>query len=931
MAEAVPERVFLGWDKPLLTSVKDWLLTEPGLLAETLVVVPTSNSGRRLRLALSGEGGGILSPHVMPPSRLFEVEGVASHCQQLWAWVRAVQSADVAGFPSLLPNHTEGALKSFRAAMAVARQIASLRDSLADADKGFQEALEYSPEKDRWLELCKLEGRMHDVLKSWQLRDAVKAKRDRSNAPDLPVGVSRIVVAGVPDPTLLALNSLQSHHATGVPVTVLVHAPADEKVKFDPWGVPRADAWSEKTISFPEWKERIHVVDSASEAAGCAIDVFSENKTASDDAALVLCDATFAPALDRAFGSAGWPLYDPDGKSVADSGIARLLGCCAELLRAARPFDAARELVRVPGAEMFLPEKTSRKWAAKLLDDLHHKHLPETLSDARLLASGKEKKRIHSIIDSLNVRLDEIKPGKVSETIKTWLEAWLRGTDKDVARQVEPALAEVTDAIEQMETHGEKVAPQEAMEMLAVALGGVSLSTEHGDEVLEMQGWLEVSYDPAAHLVLAGMHEGCVPDGTVDDAFVPDSLKKDLGMRDAAGRCARDAFLLVSILKSREANGRVDAVVARFNDAGEARKPSRLLMRYQGEELASVVSHLFADPLSGQSIAGAWQRDWVLDFPELDNEYLKDPPRPLSPSAIKDYMNCPLRFFLKRVVKMDSFDADKREMDALDFGNLCHGVLEMFGNDDSVRDSMDVNEVSTYLSDALDQRIKKYYGGKPSLPLMVQAESARERLRAFAVKQVEERAKGWRIMETEFKVGGDAGVPWQFAGHPIKMYVDRIDFNEDSHQWRVWDYKTTGKAKSAEAQHLKAWKEAESRPLLGELHPPAPRGRTDRRWADVQLPFYAAFVRDHFDTAELPGVGYINLPRTVGDVDFAPWSGFDDAVLEHAFTWAKAAVVGITTGDYNRAAVYPAGERDWDDFAELAPDGLAAAFGLNHG
>jgi ATP-dependent helicase/nuclease subunit B len=351
-------------------------------------------------------------------------------------------------------------------------------------------------------------------------------------------------------------------------------------------------------------------------------------------------------------------------------------------------------------------------------------------------------------------------------------------------------------------------------------------------------------------------------------------------------------------------------------------------MRYEGKELAEVVNHLFAEIQSGDSPVGPWTRDWDLKFPHVVNKYLSNPPRPLSPSAIKDYMACPLRFFLKRIAKMKTYDAEKREMDALDFGNLCHQVLEVFGNDESIRDSLDAEAIADYLSEALNQTIEKIYGKKINLPLMVQVESARERLRVFASKQAHERAAGWRIIATEFKVGGD-DAPWQLGGHPISMMIDRIDFNEESKQWRVLDYKTTGKAKSPQEQHLKAWKEVENRPCLGELYPPRRKGSAERRWAEVQLPLYAAFVRKHFKTGDLPGVGYVNLPRAVSDVEFHSWSGFDEATLDHALVWAEAAIEAIAAGDYRQAAVFPAGERDWDDFAELAPDGLAKAFNLN--
>ena len=91
---------------------------------------------------------------------------------------------------------------------------------------------------------------------------------------------------------------------------------------------------------------------------------------------------------------------------------------------------------------------------------------------------------------------------------------------------------------------------------------------------------------------------------------------------------------------------------------------------------------------------------------------------------------------------------------------------------------------------------------------------------------------------------------------------------------------------------------------------------------------YAAFTQQRFDTGELPQVGYINLPRAISDVAFSPWHKFDQSVLEHAMSWAEAAVEKIRAGDFAQAAHYPVKMREWDDFAELAPDGLESAFGL---
>lgn len=922
--EMIPERQFLGWDTPLLDCVTQWLLDSCESLENTLVVVPTAHSGRRLRMALSSSGG-ILSPHVISPSQLFEVQMAASRQESLWAWIKVVRSLDLVEFPHLFPNRPAESTSSFSEALTLAREIMSLRDTLADGDADFRDAAFHSPEKERWQELSLLESRMLKQLGTWKLTDSVLAKRQKAQAPTLPPGVDRIIVACVPDPTPLAARTLKTHLTNGVPITILIHAPASEADSFDPWGTPVHHVWAEKQIDIPDWKNRLKLVDSAPEAAEACIEIFAEEKTTTEHAALALCDASFAPLLEKKFADASWPLYDPEGKGFADSGLMRILHAMQDISGKQATFASLQEMVKLPGAEIFFPPQTTRHLAARMMDALHHTHLPESVSDARFLASPEQKK----LIDSITSKLSTLQKGKLTQTLRSWLSSWLEQADQAVLKAAEPCLAEALDALDRLESNGDSPTPQEAFAMLAESLNTARISAQRSNTVLDLQGWLEISYDPAPHLILVGMHEGCVPDGKVDDLFIPDSLRKNLGLRDSQGRFARDAFLLQSALTSRLKNGRVDAVLARFNDAGEARKPSRLLMRQSGEKLASIVNHLFAESKSNQSKVGPWTRDWTLSLPKIDNPYseqLERPPRSLSPSAIKDYMSCPLRFFLKRIVGMHAFDSEKREMDALDFGNLCHHVVDLFGKNPALRDSSDADEINSAFSKMLDERVKELYGTRLSLPLMVQMESARERLRAFAQQQASDRANGWHIIETEFQVGRN-GIPWEFHGHPINMFIDRIDRFEDGQQWRVWDYKTYGKAKHPVEQHQATWNAEENRPLLGELIPASGR-KKERRWADVQLPLYAAFVQQHYHTDHLPQVGYISLPRAVTDVQFCPWSDFDEATLEHALTWAMGAIEKIRAGHFQQATTFPAQERDWDDFEDLAPDGLATAFNL---
>ncbi|MGB2402354.1 MAG: PD-(D/E)XK nuclease family protein [Akkermansiaceae bacterium] len=921
--ERFADRVFLGWDVPLLESVKHWLLADArrDVLASTMVVVPTSNSGRRLRMALS-EGGGVISPHVVVPNRLFEVQGVASKQESLWAWLRVIQTAELRQFPYLFPNHDVDGKVGFHEALALAKQFVQLREELADGNASFRDASYYSVEKERWDELNELESMMLKQLGKWKLRDPILAKRDQVLAPELPSGVERIVVACVPDPTPMAIRALKSLLTQGLPIEILIHAPSQEKEGFDSWGLPCVDYWTKRSIQIPDWRQRLHVVDTASDAAQSCVRILSDQNTTAEHVALALCDPSFESSLEKTFSEHGWPLYHPDGRSLAESGLVGLLRAMRDLVGKDGSFEALRDLVRLPGAELFLPEQVSRYQAAELMDALHIEHLPETVRDARFLAASDEREILQSIASHIDLLSDQTEAKKMVALLRRWLSEWLVYCDQKVAKAIESGLVEAIDALDRLAAHTEEIAPDEAFEMLTESVKSARIPSERGDTVLDLQGWLEISYDPAEHLILAGMHEECVPEGTGDDAFLPDSLRDQLGLRDMRARFARDAFILQAALCSRAQNGRVDAVVSRFNQSGESRKPSRLLMRQSGQELAALVCHLFDESASQPRKRGAWRRDWQLEVPIHANRYTGEDAINISPSAIKDYLNCPFRFYLKRIAKMKTYDANKREMDALDFGKLCHHVLDEFGADEAMRDSSDVTELEGYFMARLDVAMEQLFGKNLSLPLIVQLESARERLRAFAKIQAADRAMGWCIVETEYQIG-KYGDNWQIANHPVTMAIDRIDRHEDGNQWRVWDYKTSGKAKHPKEAHLRRWREQENRPQLGDLWDPSgkPFG-----WADVQLPMYAAFTQQRFETGELPQVGYINLPRAISDAAFTAWAPFEESHVEHAMSWAEAAVESIRAGDFTQIAQYPANQRDWDDFAELAPDGLEHAY-----
>ena len=107
MLPPMVEREFLGWDRPFLTKAVAWLAERRDELPGMLVVVPTAQSGRRLREALAEAAGAVLSPKIATPGSFLQSrddEAAADWMDQV-AWVEVLESvADGRNTRRCFPN-----------------------------------------------------------------------------------------------------------------------------------------------------------------------------------------------------------------------------------------------------------------------------------------------------------------------------------------------------------------------------------------------------------------------------------------------------------------------------------------------------------------------------------------------------------------------------------------------------------------------------------------------------------------------------------------------------------------------------------------------------------------------------------------------------------------------------------------------------------
>ena len=838
-----PRLHFLPWDRPLLPQAVAWLAGDwaggaPLDLSSLLVIVPTRQSGRRLREAIAGHaavhGQAAFPPRVLTPDALIlsAVAGQASRLEALLAWADVCRAVAPEDFRAVFP--VDPPARDLPWALRLAQQFVHLQATLAEgglclADVAERAGDEFA-ETERWQQLAGLEKLHAEKLATLGLRDEQAEKIAAAKNPPLPAGINKIIVLATPDPLPLALEVLAAHART-LPEDVVVFAPAAEAENFDAWGRPLAPVWAQRVLALPDFAQHLHLCpDPAAQAERIAAVALAYDEP-DGLLAVGVADAEVLPLLEHALAHAGIAAFNPEGRARRHEQLYQLLAALAALVREPT-FAAVAALARCPDFLALLRARfgagfSSAHWLGGL-DKLHAQHLPADLNAARMHATQLEQPvpalQGLAIVAELCTLLTT---GEFAASAAAALEEIFAARNLDLARETDAQFAEAatawTDVLRACASAAARFPGLAPADWWTIALRnfGDSLHPEEkAAGALELQGWLELLWEDAPHLAVAGLNDGRVP------------------------------------------------------------------------ELACP--------------APPWRRAWTLTPRRIVS------PSRVSVTALRRWLQCPFRFYLGQVLRMGAVDPAKDELDALDFGTLCHGALEVLGGDPTLRDCRDATVLRNALLAELDRRGRAQFGENLSLPLIIQLESARQRLGQAAAVQADERAAGWVIVEVEKKF------TLEFAGLTVSGKIDRIDRHADTGAVRVLDYKTSDSAAAPWPAHGRA-------PRAGET----PRGWATflvdgqpRVWTDLQLPLYRQAVAGLFPGAVVT-CGYFNLPKATGDTGLALWDDYPPDLHAAALRCAEGVCAAIRAGEF-----WPPSEHeraDYDEFAALFHQGVAAS------
>lgn len=916
-------RHLLPWDRPLLAQAVAWLAREwngRGALdlSSLLVVVPTRQSGRRLREALAehaaARGSAVFAPRVVLPEDLLVPENdprerqVASRLEAQLAWARVLSRIDLDDFRAVFPLDPPD--RNFSWASRLGAQLQRLQATLAENGLRLGDVVrragEGLPEVERWRQLAALEQRLDAELAATGRLQLQVASIRLAHQPRRPAGVDRIVVLATPDPRMLSVEVLEAL-ARELPVDVVVFGPADGLDLFDAWGRPKEEVWSRRRLEL-DFSSQVHLCADAAEQASRVATLASAYGEPEGLLAVGVADADVAPVLENRLRTAGLKLFNPGGHPRRREGFYALLVALAGL--AAEPaFATVQALARCPDFADWLAGRCSHSLATVLreLDALHTLHLPTTLTAA--LAHTARRPAARAALDAAQELRDELTQGQFPDNASAVLEKIFgarRVGDDSLLAETAGAWTEILREVAVAKSDFPELDSRDWWELALAQLAESVHVDPREPGAVELLGWLELLWENAPHLVLAGFNDGRVPEAVTGDAFLPEALRARLGLKTNDTRFARDAYLLAALTASRRGEaGRLDVLVGKVSAAGDPVRPSRLLLLCDDAELPARVKFLFGPADSARS-ALPWARAWQLQPPHLA------PPARVSVTAFRDYLRCPFRFYLKHVVRMETVDPLKSELDALDFGTLCHAALEAMGRETVLRDCRDPALLREFLVRHVDQRARERFGAELTLPLIVQLESARQRLSRAAEIQAAERAAGWVIERVEEKFELVLGAV------TVSAKIDRIERHVATGQWRVIDYKTSDRGVTPLDAHVRSARKEETAPEWA-------RFTIDGKelvWVDLQLPLYLEAL-----AAELGrdvAAGYFNLPKAVGETVVSLWENHDERWREAARRCAEGVATAIAAGTFWPPAEIA--ERDEDDaLAGLFHHGTAAS------
>ena len=846
MEESFTKRVFLGWEKPLVAESVNWLIQHYPEGFENLVIgVPGGRAGWQVReLLATSEAKTLIPPKVVTAGRLpeelinFDLPPASPFLQSI-AWKKALEEIR----PESLRSLTLFESSDDGVGTAFVNEIFGLYRELAGEGYWFSSLEEHLPqdmpdkERFRWQALAEAEQKKDDFLAHLGFCDPQNTRQPLIESDCINTDLN-IVLVGVPDS-----NDVLRKLIDKIPhrVTILIGAPESLSETFDRYGRPNIDHWTERKSEYPI--EGWLIAEDPTHQAELAIQTIAEldREYPAGKISIGVPDHSVTPYIQRKLEQHGITGRDAAGTPISKTKPTLLMDAVGSYL-SSKSFSSYVWLLRHPDIQRLLPRKDS---AIDDLDEYFNRHFPVRFTGTLHTYPKERGERLrtnYQKIEELLGELTAVQKKPMTDWIaefKTFLskvygDSRLLPHIHETDRVLVETFEQFKIVFEKCSRLPDKALPRmsavEAISFILQELSSVNIPPDAPKESvpsIELLGWLELALDEAPVLIVTGMNNEIVPSKLNYPGWLPETIRFNLELDRRDRRFARDAYIHEFLVHSKD---HLRVISGRRGISGDPLLPSRILLNVEDEHIADHALHAMkpAKRVGYETEHGS--KNLIVFQPPIDLE--RAVPEKLSATAFRTYLESPYMFYLRHILKLRTIDDVGEELDAASFGDIAHDVLEDFGRSEA-RDSTSLKEICAVLDDGLGRLAKRRFGVNAKPAITLQMEQLRHRLYKFAEQQVTHRNEGWFIHKTESNLSKELFVD----GTPITITgrIDRIDRNESTGEWIIFDYKTNN------LDPLKA-------------HGVGTKGG----WKDLQLPLYW-YLREEDMKSDTCRLGYINL------------------------------------------------------------------------
>ncbi|NLI00253.1 MAG: hypothetical protein GX446_12275 [Chthonomonadales bacterium] len=905
-----PKLRYLGWSRPPVETVAEYLCSRaptptsdasPGVLdlSHIVVAVTTSRFGRRTLELLAERADrtqALIPPTIVPIGALHQHLWQpplrrATPTEEMLAWLAAMQAV---GDETCAAVTRASVSSEMLARSSVAMQLSATHRALRAAGLDARTALSVigsrAPEisRRRWQALAAIEQAFIEQLDAAGLSDPafiglVGPSLARNAGDRVTTASPTVVLADVPElPSALSQALCES----GSEVEALVCAPETEAAGFSSMGGLVVDAWHDRAIDLSS--AAVLTAQSVPDQAAAALAFLKPiaDGYGQDDVSVALPDPSIEDVIREVFSAGGVRTHSAFPRPLSASRPASLLAALCAYMNGYRA-DALAQLARHPDFDLASADaaRSSPARALAELDRFRAQHLPKTI--ARITGgTGSADVELRHVAAVAQQAVRAL--GGPRRPLPEWAEpiAQILMTFYGPALAYEPrgstalvsALETFGDLLREVSSvsprlaHGWTMSGADAARLVLHRATLLSESDPVREPAAELLNWFELAHDDAPIKAVIGMNDGRIPETAPDDAFLPDTVRQDLGLPCSRSRQARDVLYLTRLAASTP---HLALVVGTQSLTGDILRPSRLLFACDVALLPQRAQSLFGRDGTGRGITVPFVFGDRSRFGIPRPRPVAEPITRLSVTAFGDYLRCPYRFYLRHVLGLRSDEDELHEMDALLFGSLIHAALATFGAGPAASETSE-DAVAQALAESLDMAASRLLGPDPSAAVQLQLQQAGARLRSFASWQARRAAAGWMIVPDGVEVDAEGLITVDDVPLAVHGRIDRIERHRDTGAFAIFDYKTGDASRPPNVVHRSA-------------------ASDEYGWSDLQLPLYRRIAPIPPDAPTTLGYLWLGPKLDSDPLQEAKWSESD---LESAATCIDKVVRDIRAGRF---------------------------------